>query len=343
MPGTGQWPVQDMPYYGGGPPPTGVAPRTNRLAIVALVTGLCGLILLAIGFAIAALVQAGRRGERGKGLAVGALVVSGAWVVAAAVALAVVAGSLVTADRDETGRVTGKDKMLPAALRVGDCFTGFKVDSMTSPVTALPCAEPHQGEVVGQVRLAAGEFPGNRKVHEQATDSCFIKTIRFLKSRHAQYLEPYLILPTKTNWDAGDRKVLCLLTYTGPDTITTPIANTLDPKLKYWTELSYGDCFGKWDADVPAQRVLSCTESHWSQVFAVFKLKAGPYPGEKGLERKAEAGCKKQVKKVFGRHPYPEYYSFFSAQKFEWEGGIRTIVCFGMSEDRPLKKTMLPR
>ncbi|MFI0409826.1 septum formation family protein [Actinomadura sp. 3N508] len=340
----GPWPERDVPYYAGPPQPEPpLVPRTNRLAIVAIVTGLCGLVLPAVGFAIAALVQAGRRGERGKGLAVGALVVSAVWGVVAVVALAVAVGSLVTADRDESGRVTGKDKVLPAALRVGDCFNDLDVDSLRSPVTALPCTDPHQGEVAAQAELPAGRFPGNRQTHELSTDACFLKTIRFLKSRHAEHLEPYLIMPTKTNWDAGDRKVLCLLIYTGPDTITVPIAQTLDPQLKYWNELAYGDCFGKSDAEVPTQRVLSCTREHWSQVYAVFTMKPGPYPGPKAMERNADATCEKRLGKAFGKRPYPEYYSFYYAEKFEWEGGIRTVVCFGTSEDRPLKKSMLPR
>ncbi|WP_165964279.1 DUF4190 domain-containing protein [Actinomadura sp. KC216] len=318
-------------------------PRTNRLAIVAFVTGLCGLVLLAVGFAIAALVQAGRRGERGKGLAVGALVVSAVWAITAAVALAVAVGSLVTADRDESGQVTGKDRVLPAALRVGDCVTDFEAGSLRTPVTALPCTEPHESEVVAQAELPEGDFPGNRRIHELSTDACYLKTIRFLKSRHYEHLEPYLIMPTKTNWDAGDRNVLCLLTYTGPGTITLPLAQTLDPKLKYWTELAYGDCFGKSDSDAPTQRVLSCTQEHWSQVYAVLTMKPGPYPGPRAMERKADATCEKQLKKAFGKRPYPEYYSFYYAEKFEWDGGIRTVVCFGTSEKRLLKKSMLPR
>ncbi|MFI0482064.1 septum formation family protein [Actinomadura sp. 9N215] len=338
-----QGPGQGAPFYPAGAPQATIVPRTNRLAIVALVTGLCGLVVLAVGFAVAALVQAGRRGERGKGLAVGALVASAGWIVAVVITAAVLAGALVSADRDASGQVTGKDKVLPAALRVGDCFTGLKVDSIRTPVTALPCTEPHDGEVVGRSRLRDGAYPGGRKIHEQATSACILTTVRLLKSRHGQYLEPYLITPTKLSWGSGDRKVLCLLRYTGPDTISAPLARTLDPTLKYWTELAFGDCFGKWDSAAPAQRIVSCDRSHWSQVYAVSKLKSGPYPGEKALGRKADAGCQKKARKAFGQSSIPNLYSSLYPNRLEWDGGIRTIVCVGVSEGRPLKKSMLPR
>lgn len=75
------------PPPGAWPRPPGAPARTSRLAIAALVTGLLGLVPVATGLAIGALVRTGRRGERGRGLAVGGLVASAAWVVAGVVGL----------------------------------------------------------------------------------------------------------------------------------------------------------------------------------------------------------------------------------------------------------------
>ncbi|MCP9971384.1 hypothetical protein [Actinomadura madurae] len=52
--------------------------------MVALVTALIGLVLLGIGFGVAALVQTGRRGEKGRALAITALAASVVWLAAAA-------------------------------------------------------------------------------------------------------------------------------------------------------------------------------------------------------------------------------------------------------------------
>ncbi|RKS74819.1 putative regulator of septum formation [Actinomadura pelletieri DSM 43383] len=337
-----RWPPQDVHRHGPAPPSTTVLPRTNRLAVSALVTGIFGLVPLTVLLCVAALVQAGRRGERGRGLAVGGLAAAAVWSLVAALAVAGLVGSMVTAERDASGRVIHKDKVLPAALRVGDCFTGIRGDYTIGPLTALPCAEPHDGEVVAQLRLPGKTYPGDEKTLEQATNACFKKAFRLQRSRHAKFLEPYAVTPTRTSWRSGDRRVLCLLRYTGPGALAAPLATTVDPDQRYWSEMTRGDCFGKWDPTSLAQRVVSCTTPYWNQVYGVFTLEAGPYPGTETIERKGQVRCERLLQKAFGRHPYPDQYSYFYPEKHEWDGGIRTVVCFGVSEDRPLKRPMLP-
>ncbi|MEU8796819.1 septum formation family protein [Spirillospora sp. NPDC048819] len=336
-------PMREAPPPPGGPPPMGLSVRTNRLAIAALVTGLLGLVLLAVGLAIAALIQAGRRGETGKGLAVGGLVASAVWTVAGAVAVVAFLGSLVSAERDGFGNVTDKDKVLAAMLRVGDCFNGFEGDRIAPLVTALPCTQPHEGEAVAKLQLSGDEYPGDGEIRSQANDACDRKTLQLWKSRYARDLVAYNITPTRSTWDTGDRELFCLLRYTGSGTLTSPLAQTLDPDLRFWYELAPGDCLGKWDEEAWAQRLLSCTEPHWNLVFATFTLKAGPYPGQKAADRKAERGCEKRWQTVFRGHPSPDLIGWSFPEKSEWDTGHRTIVCFGKSEDRPMKKSMLPR
>lgn len=338
-----QWPGRDVPAYAYRPPPTQIAPRTSRLAIASLVTGLLGLVLLGVGLGIAALVQAGRRGERGKGLAVGGLVASAVWTIVAVITLATVVGSLFTADRDASGRVTGEDKVLPAGLRAGDCFTGFEEGAFATPVTALPCTRPHDGEAIAELRMSGAEYPGDRKVAELAADMCDRKMAQFRRSRYAADLESYTVPPTKTSWSTGDRKLICLARYTGPGTLTSPLARTVDPNLKEWLGLARGDCLGKWDDSTAVQRVVPCTEPHWLQVYAVYSLKAGPYPGAKATERKAEAGCDKHAEKVFTESRYPDLVSWVFPQQDDWEAGVRTVVCFAESDGRPMRKSILPR
>ncbi|MFA1547314.1 DUF4190 domain-containing protein [Actinomadura chokoriensis] len=325
-----------------GPATPHVPARTNRLAIAALVTGLLGLFPFAVGFGIAALVQAGRRGEKGKGLAAGGLAASAVWLVAGVVAAAAAAGSLLTVERDESGHVARSDKVLPGLLRVGDCFTGFSGNVRTSLVTALPCTQPHEGEVVAKLRLPDGAYPGDGEVFEQASKACSRRLTRLQKSRYDEHLQPYVVEPSRTTWRSGDREVLCLMHYEGAGKISTPLAQTLDPNVKLWHELVRGDCLGKWNDDAVAQRTLSCTEEHWMEVYAVFALKDGPYPGSKAAERQAEAGCDRRYGRVFRGARTPDLVSWVPPEKDDWTEGVRTVVCLGESEDRPLKKRLLP-
>jgi hypothetical protein len=325
------------------PAPPPVPPRTNRLAIAALVTGLLGLILFAVGFGIAALVQAGRRGEKGKGLAIGGLAASAVWVVAGVVAVAVAVGSLFTVERDESGRISRSDKVLPALLRVGDCFTGFNGDDIQSAlVTALPCTQPHEGEAAAKLQLPSDAYPGDREVFDQAEKACYRRLVDLQKSRYAEHLQLYTIAPSETTWRTGDREVLCLMHIEDAGKISTPLAQTTDPNRKLWYELARGDCLGKWDDETTAQRTLPCTEEHWMEVYAVHTLKAGPFPGGKAAERRAEAGCDQRYERIFRGHRAPDLISSLAPEEDDWTAGVRTAVCLAESADRPLKKSMLP-
>ncbi|GAA0591647.1 hypothetical protein GCM10009546_62480 [Actinomadura livida] len=334
--------MQPPPHPYGQPPPAAPA-RTNKWAIASLVTGVLGLVVLGVIFGIVALLQAGGRGEKGKGLAIGGLLASAFWTVAGVVALLVAAGSLISVDRDESGQVTEKDRVVVAALRTGDCFTGFEGDTTKILVTALPCSRPHDGEVVAKLRLSGKAHPGDEKVSEQADNACFEKSLQLQKSRHSKDLEPYNLWPSRTSWDAGDREVVCLMRYTGSGTLTSPLRETIDASRKLWDELTAGDCLGKWDDESYTQRTVSCTDPYWIQVYATFPLKAGPYPGQKAMDRTAQRGCERRQEKVFRGHRLPDLMWWLYPEEVEWDAGHRTAVCFAESEGRPLKKPMLPR
>ncbi|TDC70343.1 hypothetical protein E1200_05420, partial [Actinomadura sp. GC306] len=323
-------------------PPAGPT-RTNRLAIVALVTGVLGLVLLAVGFGIAALLQAGGRGEKGKGLAIGGLVAAGVWTVGGVVALLLTAGSMLIVERDESGNVTGEGRTMAEALRTGDCFDGFDGDEAKFLVTALPCSQPHDGEVIAKVQLSGDAYPGDEQVAKMADEACYLKNDHLQKSRHAADLEPYNIWPIRTTWNDGDRQVVCLMHYTGAEPLTSPLGETLDPGLRLWDELTAGDCLTEWDDESFAQRVVPCAKGYRIQVYATFAMEAGPYPGEKGAERRAERGCEQRQVRIFRGHRLPDLVWALYPEEWEWEAGQRTAVCFGESEKRTLKKPMLPR
>ncbi|NVI86800.1 hypothetical protein HUX53_05815 [Actinomadura sp. BRA 177] len=332
-----------------GPPPIETPKpsrrRTNRLAIVALVTGLAGMVPLAAGFAIAALVQTGRRAEKGRGLAIGALAASAAWAVAvAAVAVAMADGSSSSAERVQTRA---------SALREGDCFTGAAIKG-TDLVTVVPCTQPHENEVIARSAPPEEPYPGPEKLYLRAKELCTNRALYLQKSRYHENLDPRLLGPDQKRWWKGDRNVICLAHYTGAaGKLITPLARTIDPRLKLYNELAVGDCAEDFSEDRPVTTTVPCNEPHRSQVFAArwISLDAEyapgdfpPYPGPGAIEKKAIRFCAGEARKLFARHPPPvdvrQQYAAPSEQ--DWQDGIQAIVCLARPT-KPLNRSLLPK
>ncbi|XRQ03435.1 septum formation family protein [Actinomadura welshii] len=327
--------------------------RTNRLAIAALVTGLLGLVLLAVGFAIAALVQTGRRREKGKGLALGALVASGVWTVVAAIMAATAVTSTFSVDRDDGGRVTKSGKVLGSALREGDCFTGGD-GAPSGFVTALPCTEPHDGEVIATPTLPAEPYPGDETVDAAAAQACYQRGLYLQKSRRVRDLNFFHLWPDELRWADGDRRVTCAVRYTGPGTLTTPLRETVDTGLKTVEELSVGDCIENWNTSTPVLPVISCDEPHEFQVYGEFQTPMGgtyalgdypPYPGEAKVEKQAARRCAKQARKVFAKNPPPVPVDGMLVwpREEDWFNGNTQVLCLVKGLRGPLKRSVVPR
>ncbi|MEU8796818.1 septum formation family protein [Spirillospora sp. NPDC048819] len=326
--------------------------RTNRLAIVALVTGLLGLVLFAVGFAIAALVQAGRRGEKGKGLAIGGIAASAVWVVAGVVVAALTVTSVFSVDRDDEGRVTKSGKVLASTLRAGDCFVGTATDG-TVLVTALPCTQPHDSEVIATSTLPREPYPGDENVEAQVDLLCGERARYLQKSRHFRDLRYYNLMPDELTWADDDRKATCTVHYIGPGTLTSPLVATVDDRLKTFKDLAVGDCLKNWTTDSPVFPVVSCTESHELQVYATFQAPMGgsyapgdypPYPGEEKIQKQASRGCEKRAVKLFKKHPprVPVDGRFVWPKELDWYSGDTQIVCLVTGVEGPLKRSVVP-
>ncbi|AGB20900.1 hypothetical protein Mycsm_00448 [Mycobacterium sp. JS623] len=107
---------------------------SNGWAIAAFVLGILGGIILSVIFAILALVQIRRSHQRGRGLAIAALVISAMWIV--------VIGSVIAYG------VSAQGKSVRAAdLNTGDCVKEAYDDHMPTWVKRVRCDRPHYGEV----------------------------------------------------------------------------------------------------------------------------------------------------------------------------------------------------
>lgn len=194
-----------------GPSSFGSKPGTNGLAIAALIFGIIGGSLLGIIFGIIALRQIRRTGQNGRGLAIAGLILSGIWIVV--VAIVVVIALTTTAQRDPvTGTVAAGGDVAATSLQVGDCVNNLRDSTNLLSLPAVPCAQPHEGEVFAVFDLPAGPFPGADAVKKTVTSECSSRFAPY--APHSTDPDPGLfsVYPQQQNWDDNDRQVVCIAT-----------------------------------------------------------------------------------------------------------------------------------
>ncbi|WP_176402139.1 DUF4190 domain-containing protein [Actinomadura sp. BRA 177] len=316
-------------------PPVGVRRRTNRFAIVAIVTGLLGLVLFAVGFAVAALVQIGRRGEKGTGLAIGGLAASVAWVAAVAIAVVLAGG-------DATGaRADGKVSV--TTMRPGDCFSGFEEAPAGIFVRPLPCTTPHQGEVSADGELPDMPYPGSEELRNRAWTVCRERTEFLEKSRFGHDLQLHVAPPDEEAWKDGSRTAKCVMRYTGSGLLPGPLDQTMQTWSQHTSQLAPGDCIDEW-SDTGGQPLVPCTTEHEYEVLATYTLPGGEYPGNAGMEQKALRGCDKRAAKVWKGKPPSDIadISYAAPNEEGWKAGNRMVFCLVTGRNGPLKHSVVP-
>ncbi|GAA2155623.1 DUF4190 domain-containing protein [Actinomadura napierensis] len=324
------------PPFGYGPAPR----RTNRFAIVALVTGLLGLVVLAIGFAVAALVQTGRRGEKGRGLAIGGLAASAVWALAVVTASTLSAG---TGKGAPAASATKNGKPRVTTLGTGACFLDYEEDLNRIYVTIAGCTLPHEGEVGAEVTLPAVPYPGDASLVSEATKVCEEKTKDLVDNPFRDHIELRLDRPRRSAWEHGDRHITCVLHYTGKEDLTAPL-KFLQWGPKSTLALAPGDCIERWQDDSPELPVVDCGRPHEAQVFANFRMHGDDYPSVRTLEQKASDGCTKRAKKVFKSHtPRGVELWYAYPSKKGWNYGDRLITCLAKGVDGPLRHSVMPQ
>ncbi len=207
-------PGYQQPPPGYGQPPK---PGTNGFAIAALVLGIIGGAVLSVIFGLVALSQIRRTGQSGRGMAIAGLVLSGVWLLAIAVAASVAIVS--SASRDTGGQITSGGSVSATSVQVGDCLGTLADATRVTSLSAVPCAQPHEGEVFAVFDLPPGDYPGVTAVTEQVESQC---TERFAGYAPAAAQDPslglYYLYPFEQNWRAGDREAVCIATTTTPRT-----------------------------------------------------------------------------------------------------------------------------
>ena len=233
-----------LPAAGAPAPAPAQAPGVNGFAIASLILAICGCIgislIPSIVLGIMAFPQIKKRGQRGKGLAIAGLSVSGIWLVVYVivavllvfsatskspsrdVALPGVSAGVTASPSASPSATTSTDSKLVALnnLRVGDCLQDIGEGKSVSKLAVVACTAPHAAEVVGRFNLPAGKYPGTAAVDEQAGTGCAdrLKAYAPAASKNPK-VDLFYFSPLEQEWTKTDgRSVICMAVQTPPTT-----------------------------------------------------------------------------------------------------------------------------
>jgi hypothetical protein len=197
------------------------APGTNGFAIASFVLGLLSGVLLSVIFGIVALRQLRHRPQRGKGLAIAGLCLSGVWLVGIAAVLVVF--SMTSAQRSaSTGQIARNGHLSVLSLRAGDCFQNPS-GSQPSPeelkqVTAVSCSSPHNAQVIALLPVPGSAYPGYAALRVQALPGCRASVAAVAdRSKVTATMELLWLYPDQQAWTGGQRTISCLIADSSQD------------------------------------------------------------------------------------------------------------------------------
>ncbi|MFD1659372.1 DUF4190 domain-containing protein [Streptomyces caeni] len=201
------------PYqpWGQGYSPYNRPAPVNGVAIAALVLGiLCFLPAVGLILGLIAIVQIRRRGERGRGLAIGGMVMS-----SFGLALLVTAFATGGAHDVWQGIKDGaRDNGVTFTLKKGECFNalGGSLSGEAYDVDKVPCSGRHQAEVFADFTLPGGRYPGDDAIAKAAEDKCYALQYAYAMDSWAVpgNVDIYYFTPTRDSWGYGDREVACV-------------------------------------------------------------------------------------------------------------------------------------
>jgi hypothetical protein len=203
-------------YYTADRPSSG----TNGFAIASFVLGLLSCVLLSVIFGIVALNKLRDRPQRGKGLAIAGLCLSGVWVVGIAAAL-VVNAETASQRSAATGQITKNGHLGVFSLRAGDCFqnpSGSQPALRLTQVTAVPCVNPHNAQVTAQLPVPGSAYPGQAAFRAQALPGCRTSTAAVVdRSKLTATMSLIWIYPEAQAWADGHRTISCLIVDSSDD------------------------------------------------------------------------------------------------------------------------------
>jgi hypothetical protein len=195
-------------------------PGTNGFAIAAFVLGLIGGALLSVIFGIIALGKIRQQPQRGKGLAIAGLCLSGAWVVGL-VAVLVVIAQTASQRSPVTGQITKNGHLDVLSLRAGDCFQhpgGTTPATSLTQVTAVSCTTPHNAQVIAMLPVSGSAYPGEPAFRALAVPGCQAALKAEVdQSKLTSTAVLHFFYPLQQSWDDGEHSISCIVVDSSAD------------------------------------------------------------------------------------------------------------------------------
>ncbi|WP_431838515.1 DUF4190 domain-containing protein [Cellulomonas sp. Y8] len=202
------------PFYAPGWAPP--RPRTDGVAVAALVAGVLGTgpVALALGLVGLHLTRrAAPEPRRGRGLAV-AGVVLGALTTLAWIALAAVLVGSAQAQRPLPSDVAEPVDAHAVQLVPGSCLADVPDDGPVDRVRVVPCADPHAAQAVSSYAFEPdAAWPGAAEASARVAASCDLTA-----AEREQGTRMLAWAPTEASWARGDRAGLCVAVPPAPVT-----------------------------------------------------------------------------------------------------------------------------
>ena len=129
------------------------------------------------------------------------------------------------ATRDESGEITEQEDIGVFRIRTGDCLMlPGELGSQVETLEAIPCAEPHNAEVLTTTMIADGDYPGLDAVIAQAEEDCLREFQRITGNDFMTDpdWDMTFLYPTQESWEQiDDREIVCIVTPLAGGTTTT--------------------------------------------------------------------------------------------------------------------------
>lgn len=198
--------------------PTLQRPALEPLAVAALATS--PLAPVGLGLGIVALGRISRDHTRGRGLAIGAIIISSLILAGLALTLLtlILNGSLARAGESPSpGDVSAERTIATVNLAGGNCVATLPVSRTVGEVTVVPCGGEHLMQVLSTPAAGTGDYPGEDALFRSAALTC---GEAFEGAGPPAGFEPWFLVPSERSWDNGYHHHVCLARSTaGPITI----------------------------------------------------------------------------------------------------------------------------
>lgn len=330
------------------------ASTTSGWAVASLVLGILGGVVWGTICGVVALRKIRDTGQKGRGMAIAGIILSGLWIV---VVVVVVAVAVLHGRFTNLSQPTSTPDGLASSgvtdvhdLAAGDCF-GWPHGSV-STVTLVPCGQAHDAQVFAVWALSGSSYPGYNKEVQIETQGCLARRASLTAVSTPLEISDFGL--TQANWAFGDRSVYCVIISPTPNLKSSLLsANhgqpTSTPGARagavnvHALGLVVGDCID-WPSSgsqpIESVPLMPCGQAHNAQVFAMFELSGSGYPGDDAVALAADQGCADREASMSAAASSMQI-SYLRPGQADWAIGDRGVTCVAFDQTPDLTSSIL--